>query len=291
MRRLLSFIRSIWYYLSGLYKRFREEEILLYSAAIAFNCVLCLIPLLLLVTSFLGMFIHSHEISSARIGEMLDTMFPPQPYAQQIKSSLADVIEEIIIKRTSFGLFGSIVLVWTATALFSTTRNALNKIFHLKSSRFFIVYILKDILWVLITGGLFLASNVFLWMSTLLRSLLETLPALQEFHFNLFLDTLPLAVMYLLTFVMFFIVYQFIPATRIGWKSALAGSLTTTVLWILLGRLFKYYLLTFHGFNILCGAYAFLLVTLVWIELSSVVFIVGGVVAQLHRERRASVNP
>src|ERR1051325_759112 len=96
---------AVSYYLQGVYLRLREEELLFMASGIAFNCILCLIPLLLLLTSVLGIVLNSSDIASRKIEEILSTAFPPQPYAQNIKASISQVIGDIIHYRTSFGLF------------------------------------------------------------------------------------------------------------------------------------------------------------------------------------------
>ncbi len=63
--------------------------------------------------------------------------------------------------------------------------------------------------------------------------------------------------------------------------------MTTTVLWIISGRLFAVYLADCSTIGTIYGPYAFLLVLLFWIYYSSLMFVFGGIVGQVYWERFA----
>ncbi len=283
-------IGTLGYYIKGVYLRFKEDDVLFMASGIAFNCILCLIPLLLLLTSILGMFLNSSELANHKIEEVLSAAFPPQPYAQNIKSNITHVISDIIQYRTSFGLFAVGVLMWTATSLFSAARSVLNRIYRMKSSKLVILTILEDILWVIIVGVLFLAAVLALWVSSFIESLLKEFLPSQVINFGYFHNLIPFGLSLVLALVMFFILYRFIPDKGMTNKTAFISTLTSTMLWVLAGRIFAWYLSTFHSFSKLYGAYAFLLVLLVWIYYSSIIFIIGGIMGQLFREKTAPVK-
>ena len=180
------------------------------ASGIAFNCVLCLIPLLLLLTSILGIFLNSSELANSKIEEVLSAAFPPQPYAQNIKSTISQVISDIIRYRTSFGLFAVGVLMWTATSLFSAMRSVLNRIYRMKSSKLVILTILEDILWVIIVGILFLATVLALWVSSFIESLLKELFPTQVINFGFFDHLIPFGLSLVLALVMFYILYRLV---------------------------------------------------------------------------------
>src|SRR5271169_1189369 len=100
----MRFFRSIRYYVVGLFRRMSEEKVLFLASGIAFNSLLCLLPLLLLCTSVLGMFLSSPRLPAEKIDEILNSIFPLQPYAQQIKFSIKDMLQDIVRYRHTFGL-------------------------------------------------------------------------------------------------------------------------------------------------------------------------------------------
>lgn len=279
------FFDSSVYYIKNFFKHLFDDEILFLASGISFNSVLCLIPILLLFTSLFGIVLNSSELGVQKIQEILAAAFPNQPYAQNIKNSIQTIIKDIIEYRTSFGIAGIAILTWTATSLFSSMRTALNRVYKIKSSKLMILTILEDILWVLVVGVLFLVIIVSTWIYSLLTTLMHSIPGFTGFEFMLFDEALPLLLTLVLAFVMFLIVYRFIPDVAISWRTAVISSVTATTLWLSAAQLFAWYLETFHSFSKLYGTYAFLFVLLIWIYYSSIVFIIGGIVGQLYRER------
>jgi membrane protein len=279
---------SVGYYARGIYNRGHDEKLTLLASGIAFNGILCLIPLILLFSSLLGILLDSSELAIQRVDEALSAVFPNQPYAQSIKQAIKQAVGDIILYRTSFGLVGAAVLIWTGTSLFSAIRNALHTVYHVTSNKNLFISILEDIVWVFSAGILFLALNLLTWMSSLIDTLLALLPPLRELELSLLTTTLPRFTEVAITLLMFFIVYRFIPdvkpPSRVAWLSAI----TTTALWLLAAAVFGWYLAEFHSFSKVYGAYAFLLVLLVWVYYSASVFVFGGIVGQLYRERRES---
>ncbi|MDI6803674.1 MAG: YihY/virulence factor BrkB family protein [Bacteroidota bacterium] len=276
---------STEYYIKNFFRHLFDDELLFLASGISFNGVLCLIPILLLFTSLFGIVLNSSELGVQKIQEILAAAFPNQPYAQNIKNSIQTIIKDIIEYRTSFGIAGIAILTWTATSLFSSMRTALNRVYKIKSSKLMILTILEDFLWVLVVGVLFLVIIVSTWIYSLLTTLMHTIPGFSGFEFMLFDEALPFLLTVVLAFIMFLIVYRFIPDVAISWRTAIISSITATILWLSAAKLFAWYLETFHSLSILYGTYAFLFVLLIWIYYSSIVFIIGGIVGQLYRER------
>lgn len=279
------FFASVAYYIKGVFRRIHDEEVTLMASGIAFNGILCSLPLFLLFTSFLGIMLKNSTLAIQQIYEIVDSVFPAKPYAANIKDILRQVVGDMIAYRTSFGLFGAGVLIWTGTSLFSAIRNALRHVFRIKSAKNLFISILEDIVWVFVAGVLFVALNFVTWIYSLVQLLIRALPMLKDIDFGMFGAAIPVAASSGLTLLMFFIVYRFIPDVRPPSEVAWLSAVTSTILWTVVGRLFGWYLAEFHSFGRLYGTYAFLLVLLVWIQYSSFVFVLGGIVGQLFREK------
>lgn len=97
---------SVKYYVHGLYKNIVEEDVLFLSSGLAFNTLICAIPLLLLLTWALGMILQSAHFPIQKVDDALNAIFPPQPYAQQIKSSIKDTLSDIVRYRFTVRMVG-----------------------------------------------------------------------------------------------------------------------------------------------------------------------------------------
>ncbi|HMD13952.1 MAG TPA: YhjD/YihY/BrkB family envelope integrity protein, partial [Bacteroidota bacterium] len=141
-----------------------EEKVLFLASGIAFNSLLCLLPLLLLCTSVLGMFLSSPRLPAEKIDEILNSIFPLQPYAQQIKLSIKDMLQDIVRYRHTFEISGIGILIWTVASLFASVRTVVNKIYRISSKKFVLVKLFENILLVILLAVLFLVANAFTWI-------------------------------------------------------------------------------------------------------------------------------
>ena len=285
LKAFARFFSAVWYYVSGVFQRMRDEEGLLMASGIAFNVILCSIPLLLLFTSLLGLFLRSSDLAVQWIDSVVEAAFKGQPYAETIKNTMKQIVGEIIVNRASYGIFGAAVLAWTGTSLFSSVRNALHRVFRIKTDKNLFVSMLEDMVWVFIIGVLFLALNLFSWVYKIVDAVLNRLPGLRNVDVSWFGQNVPVIASVGLTLFTFFIIYRFIPDKSPPFRVAVCSALTAGILWEIAARLFAWYLVEFHSFRELYGTYAFLLVLLFWFYYSSVVFVVGGIVGQLYLDR------
>jgi len=283
-------IRSLRYYLKGLYNRFTEENILLLSSGIAFNTILCLIPFLLVLTSLLSIFLQS-AAATHRTNEILEGIFPSQAYGKEIRTSILKLISDVVLYRRRFGFYGVGILIWTSASLFNSIRAALNRIYRLKPTKLMILNVVENILLVIVLGILFLAANTFTWLIQIIESWVREALPVESADLKMVTTSASFLISYSLAFLIFFIVNRFIPDKRIPWKVAFVAAITATSLWWIAGKGFGWYLLTFHPYGKVYGAYSFLFVFLVWIYYSSLVFNIGAIFGELYKERHRPTSP
>lgn len=281
----LRYLETIWFYVVRIGRKLFGEDILFLASGLAFNGILTMIPLMLLAASALGVFLNSSQAAITQLNDILNAIFPPQPFAISIKESILMVVEDIIAYRRSIGIFGALVLIWTATSLFDALRSVLHRIYHLKRTRGLLVSLLHDVGFVFLVFILFVATNVSVWAFSLIQGLADSVPALERFGLDKFSYTLPTIIVIVLTMIMFYIVYRYIPDTKPPKLAGIISTITTTTLWVVSGKLFAYYLSNFSAIGKIYGPYAFILVLLIWVYYSAIIFIIGGIVGQTYWER------
>lgn len=282
---VLRYFETFWFYTKRISKKLVEEDVLFLASGLAFNGILTMIPLLLLAASALGVVLNSSQAALAQVNDILNALFPDQPFALSIKESILTVIRDIIAYRRSIGILGALILVWTATSLFDAMRSVLHRIFHLKRTRNFLITIVHDVLFVVLGFGLFILANLFLWVFSLLDVVTQTVPQLNEVGIFTVRRSIPTAFVVLLAAVMFYVVYRYVPDTKPPRLAGIISTITTTLLWVLAGKLFALYLTKFSAVDRVYGPYAFILVLLIWVYYSSIVFVVGAIVGQTYWER------
>jgi membrane protein len=170
-------------------------------------------------------------------------------------------------------------------------RTVMNAVYRINTRKLAIIKILEQILLVIILAILFFISNVFIWMFSFVRNFASTIPLLHAMPVEFFSTANSFLVSYVPGLVMFFLLNRFVPDKGITPRIALIAALITTLLWWIAGRMFLWYISTFHSYSVLYGAYAFLLVFIFWVYYSSIAFIAGVIIAQLYRERRMMKKP
>lgn len=281
----LRVLEAVWFYARSLTKKFLEDDILFLASGLAFSGILTMIPLLLLAASALGSFLNSSQLGVHQLEDILNAVFPAQPFAMSIKESILTVVSDIVQYRRSLGIFGALVLIWTATSLFDALRSVLHRIYGVKRTRGVIAGFLHDVGFVFLAFVLFLASSVVIWVVSLIEGLTANVPALANIHLPIGSQEVPTIIVLGLTACMFYIIYQYIPDSKPPKAAGVISTITTTILWVVSGRLFAVYLSSFSAIGKIYGPYAFILVLLFWVYYSSIIFIAGGMVGQVYWER------
>jgi membrane protein len=92
----------------------------------------------------------------------------------------------------------------------------------------------------------------------------------------------------LFIFVMFLLIFHYIPAPRLPWRTAALAAGVTAVGWELLKGGFSFYLTRWADFESIYGNLATVIIVVLWLYYSSMVFLLGGEVAYVFERRRAA---
>jgi membrane protein len=264
--------------------------VLFLASGLAFNGILTLIPILFLAAAVIGTILNSDAASMRQMGEVLEAIFPEQPFAEEIRSTIRGLLSDIITYRSSIGIAGFVVLLWTTTSLVDALRSALHRVYELKRTRGLLASLAHDVGFIALAFVLFILSNFSVWVYTIVKPWAMRITPLRPFFEPDLAHIVPTIIIILLTAIMFYIIYGYITDVRPPRRAAIISTITTTVLWIVAGQLFAVYLSDWSLIGRIYGPYAFLLVLLFWIYLSCLLFVFGGIVGQVYWERVKSLR-
>jgi len=259
-------------------KKFFQDEGLFLSSGIAFNLLLCLIPLILLMLALAGSYLYTDREILNHIRRYLERMVPS--FDPKIMRNILTVVRD----RKIVGVLGIGGLLWTSTWVFGSLRTALNIVFQVKKGRGFLRGIAVDLLLILLVGFLFLISMTLTSIVTHLQGLRLSLLVHMGPIFGFLLSYL---LPFIFTFWMFFFVYKIAPFTKIHFRTALRAALFTSLVWEVAKQLFGWYILHLGRFSMLYGSLSTLVISFVWIYFSSVILVLGGEVAFLMERDRS----
>lgn len=274
--RLLQRVRPVLRFVRTISMMAGEKHIYLLSAGIAFNTLLCALPLILVAVSVVGM-IWDERTASEGIRQMMTDFLPhSQSSAGFIASTLAEVKTAFEFSSVA-GYVGAATLLWTASALVSSIRGSLNVVFSLPSPKFFLLYKLKDL-------GLTLSFSLLLFViaaitpavtfATSLGS--KVLPEELAGWFGGVTANITAAVG---TFLFMLILYGYLPNTKISIRMRLRASVICTVFMETARFLFAWYLSSVASFGKIYGVYAVLIAIAVWVYYASLIIILSAVIS------------
>jgi membrane protein len=280
--RVGEFTRRLW-------QESVEDDVFFMAGAIAFNMLVALVPLLILGIGLTG------YILSARFGDPTDAILslvadnlPQAGDGVVLVEALRAPITSMVERRTGFTVVGTVFFIWISTRLVTTLRIALREIFDIGQQRGIVMGKLFDTQVVLI-GVALLTLN--LGVTVLLETtmaygggLIGADDATLSFAQRVLGHGLALGSIWTL----FLIAYRYLPARRIPWRTAWIAATFSALLHEGLKLGFSWYATEIADYGSTLGNLATVAVLFFWIYYGSIVFILGGEVAQVYTMRKAS---
>ena len=253
-------------YLRYLFKRFKEDRIIVYSGYLSFVTLLSIVPLLAVIFSVFSLF----PVFQDWRGEVESFVF--KNFVPTLGESIQGYLIRFVENATNMTSLGLVVLFLVALLLISSIDHTLNHIWRVRKNRRQLVSF--SIYWVVLTLG-----PVLIGISLLTTSYLFSLTGFEDNTLlavrKLFLAFLP----YLGSFSSFLLIYLLVPHTRVHFWSALSGAMIAAILFELSKSAFALYFTHFPVYKEIYGALAIIPLLFVWIFISWVVILVGAQVA------------
>ncbi len=288
--RRTSWLERAGDFLSRLWLKVIRDDILFLASGLAFNGLACLLPTLLLMIYLLGLWFQSGE-TAQHLNRILETAFPNQPHAETIRDAISSLLSEIVARRRSFGVISLLLLMGTSASLVSCTRSVLHQVFEVTAKRHFVFSYLADLLLVFVCTMLIVLTITLGWALRIAGRLRELIPAIAGLEFLRHWASFQNVVSPMVIFLLCYVLYRFVPVEQPVRKTALISAATTTIIWEISARLFAWFLSTISSVGSLYGAYAFLIVLMVWAFYSSVIFVLGAEVGKVWQDRRVESTP
>jgi membrane protein len=276
-------IKNIYTYLKQVFTEFVEDNILKYSASLAYYTVFSLAPVLIVIISICGVLFGKEAIQGHIYGQIKGLV--GNDAAVQIQETIKN------IHLTGHNIFATIisiiVLLIGATGIFGEVQDSLNKIWGLRIKT-------KKIWWKLIINrllsfSLILCIGFVMMVSLLLNALVSAFGTFLARYFSEFSVILVQLTDNVLTFIvttfLFSLMFKVLPDAKIKWKDVLIGGLITSVFFTL-GKLTIGYYLGSSNIASVYGAAGSIMIIMVWVYYSSIILYLGAeftkVYAKLH---------
>lgn len=205
------FYTGLKYYIIGLYHKFDEDHVWIMSASVAFNIIICIIPFTLILFSVLGIYLSGDSINMA-VNSYLSKVVGMTPELQaKISNVVLKGTAEIANNSTITAIIGTIGILWTASGLFSTIRDVLNRIYKTRSGTFYLLAKLRDIGMVVLISTVFLLSFSSTFILSLFKAVDETFLGDKLLSLGLTANVLSHGLGFIFTFIMFYLIFKLVP--------------------------------------------------------------------------------
>ena len=223
--------KSTWQILKNSYIGFSNDKVTKLSGSLAYLTLFSLGPLLVMIISLCALFFHREAVEGHIYGQLEG--FGGHDTAMQLQQ----IIKSAAIngKGKFAAIIGGITLLLGATSVFEEIQDSINGIWGLKPkpkkgwwlmlrNRFLSFSVIVSL------GFLLLVS---LSMSTLIETFSNRLKASYPDVTVVVFYILNLLITFIVTMSIFGVVFKVLPDAKIKWKDVMAGSITTSILFML----------------------------------------------------------
>jgi membrane protein len=288
-RKLTATMRSVGgslhYYTVGIYNRTDGDHAFLLAGGLAFALVICAIPLILIVFSVLGVVLDKPVIAE-EINNYIDRVIPYERYAEYVRELVFERVQEFRLYKNLAGLLGLVGLLFASSGLFSSLRTILNSVYRVGDTSSVLVSKMRDFALILLALTYFLVTAGFVPLMEILFGIAGNIEILAFLR----LETLADVAVRIGSFLIFVggvvLMHYFVPDKPPPKSVILVSAIATSVLWTIAQELFGVYVRHAVTLRRVYGTYMLLIAVVFWVYYSSLVFVIGGEIGQLYRERK-----
>jgi len=262
-----------------LVKKMGRDDVTVLAAAIAYYGFLSIFPLALALIALFGLALPSQHLQDQVLNFFSQT-FPGS--GDLLQQNLTDIIRY----RGALGAVALLGLLWSSTAIFSAVSLGVNRAWGIQHQHPLYIKKPREIAMVLATG-------VLLLLSLALSGLFSFLDRNSLSFSGVPYTVATIATAFVLSLLVFSLVFNFLPVKRPGWAGVWPGALLSAFLFELGKYLFVQYLDHFGNYNRIYGSVASVIVMLVWIYFSAYIVLLGAefnAVLRGFREERKSLR-
>jgi YihY family inner membrane protein len=283
-------LKRTWAFTVRVLKGFRANQGYLLASAVAYNTLLSILPLLILMLIVLTNFVDEHGLMDT-LESYVDLVVPGQADA------IMDGLRLFLTHRHLIGWVLVATIIFFSSLAFTVLENAMSVIFFHRVAirrRHFMISALIPFCYIFVLGvGLMLVTFVAGALRAMGHSSIAFLGQVHSLvgisGFLLYLIGVAGEILVLTS------IYMVMPVGRPRWRHALIGGIVAGLLWELTRHVLVWYFSTLSQVNIVYGSFTTTIVALLSLEVAALVLLLGAqVIAEYERsrhERRARRIP
>lgn len=270
------------------FERFQKDSMTQWAAALTYYSMLSLFPALLFAVAVLGFFGEQALIADA--AEYLKDAGAPPETVDAVTKALESAQEE---RGAALGalVLGLATTLYGATGSFASAGAALNRVWRVDEGRGFVKRKANNLLWTLILLALVLVTCVLVFLGGGLAADVLGLIGLGETAATVWAYVRWPAAL-LSAMLVYAVVYYAAPNVEVRhWRYITPGAAFGVPAWILASAGFFVYVSEFATYSATYGAFATVVILLIWLWLTNAVLLLGAELNAVVDLRRAPHLP
>lgn len=266
-------LKLLWDVPRQIVREAMEDQITGEAAKTAYFFFLSLFPLILAMFALTGIF--GGDPAFDWIMSRLDMALPGEA-AVYLTGFVREITGE---ERPGILSFSVLFTLWSASRIFATLTDGLNRVYDLKETRSWWKRRLIAVLALVVGTVLLVGGSVTLLAGPEILDFLRLGEVWQFLRW-------PLAILMLI--VLMWMVFFLLPDRKMGgsWLPTLIGAVVGTGLWVLATVGFRIYVTRFGNYSQTYGFIGGIMVMLLWLYLTALAILAGGEVAATLEQRR-----
>jgi len=284
-----------------LHSEINEDNLFTWAAALAYSWLFAIFPFFIVVMTFLPYLPEGFKRQADKyIQRTIHSL--PKESQETVTPVVSPWLDKLNNVPAGIRIVGLLITIWAASGGLAATMSAMDRAYDVNKSRNYFVQRSLAIALTLISALFIILVLVLIPVGTIAAKFLyyhteataeflehrmgdfSVIPQFVRNHVNVILYTWEV-VRFLLAFVLLFglvsIIYHFGPNIRQRYRILTPGAAFTITVWMVLGRLFRYYIDTFGKYNQTYGAVAGVAILLLFFYLDAAVLLIG---AELNAE-------
>ena len=270
------------------FQRFQRDEMTQRAAALTYYSLLSLFPALLFGVAVLGFFGQQGLVSDAagylkEAGAPADTVNTVTSALESAQAQRGRALTALVI--------GLATALYGASGAFGSAGAALNRVWRVEEGRGFVKHKLSNLLWTLVLVVLVLVTFVLVFLGGGLAGDVLGLIGLGDTAAAIWRIARWPAALASATLT-YAVVYYAAPNVDIRhWRWITPGAVFGVIAWIIASALFFLYVANFSSYGATYGAFAAVVILLIWLWLTNVVMLFGAELNAVIDVRRSPDLP
>lgn len=272
---LVSYCKSLKPTANLVWREFNQVGCFVRAGNLAFVTLLSLVPLLTVSFTVLSAFPTFRELGH-KLQQALFESFVAIP-----TETIRDYLQAFINQTAQLSAMGMIFLMATAVLLMFSMEQTFNAIWHTKRNRSAVTAFL--LYWSVITFIPLVIATI-VWLANYLIMQVNLINS--NLHF--ITEFITLVAPYIATFIAFAVLYITLPNCKVKPKNAMIAAFIVTIMFEIARKAFAFYIVHLSVYQIIYGALAIIPVFFIWLYVSWVIILFGGVLnyaLALHQQR------